>query len=255
MPRTPDPTRSPMTGQNGDSLRPPAYVVVPTETAWAGVDDGVARTMTRILGLCWTQGQRHTPPLTRKELVAALDRPRTTLSRHLAQLEALGWIRIERRGRRLVLHSLVRPSISPPAADAIDPDPAPPSRQASLLARPRPAVADALAAVGVENPMRDRLARDPALSPAWIWAWHLWTRHPHRANLNNPPGYVVRQLAAPTAPPDEYLALVTLTGEEHAALRAARYAGDGDLNDKLYRIYPLYQELYDEVQVVRASMA
>ncbi|MGD2041812.1 MAG: helix-turn-helix domain-containing protein [Anaerolineae bacterium] len=250
-----------MTDRDGPSLIPPAYVIVPTETVWADVDDGVARTMTRILGLCWTNDQRCTPPLTRAELADVLHRPRTTLSRHLRRLEALGWIEVEPRGRRLVIHSRVRPSprdgrgAPVPTPDRPGHAAPPPARRSHPAAQPRPRLVQALAAVGVENPMRDQLARNAALEPAWVWAWHLWTLHPHRANLTNPPGFVVRQLVDGTPPPDEYVTLVTLTDEEYTDLRAARYAGDGALDDKLYAVYPLYLELYAEVQAVRASMA
>jgi hypothetical protein len=250
-----------MTDPDGSSLIPPAYVIVPTETAWADIDDGVARTMTRILGLCWTHDQRCTPPLTRAELAGVLDRPRTTLGRHLRRLEALGWIEVEPQGRRLVIHSRVRPSTGEgretpvPAPDTLANTVPPAARRSHPGARPRPRLVQALAAVGVEDPMRDRLARDPALAPAWVWAWHLWTLHPHRATLNNPPGFVVRQLVEGTPPPEEYVTLVTLTGEEYTDLRAARYAGDGALDDTLYAVYPLYLELYEEIQAVRASMA
>ena len=67
--------------------RPPSYVNVPAPLAYAPVPDALVVTMIRIVGLCWTNGHRHTPPLTFEELVQLLDRPRTTLQRHLDILE------------------------------------------------------------------------------------------------------------------------------------------------------------------------
>jgi hypothetical protein len=62
----------------------------------------------------------------------------------------------------------------------------------------------ALRAIGVGNPKRDRLARQD-LDPAWVYAWNLWARHPQRQGLTNPVGYVIRKLESGERPPDEFL--------------------------------------------------
>ncbi len=88
--------------------RPPSYVNTPVPIAYAEADDALIVTMTRILGLCWRHDYERTPPLTPDELGELVGRPRTTLYRHLAILEKeLGWLRIERRNRRLVLRPQV----------------------------------------------------------------------------------------------------------------------------------------------------
>ena len=87
------------------STRPPSYVNVPTQVAYASVPDALVVTMIRILGLCWTSRYRYTPPLTFEQLAHLLDRPRTTLQRHLDILEReLGWLRRECQDRRFVLY-------------------------------------------------------------------------------------------------------------------------------------------------------
>ena len=87
--------------------RPPSYVNVPTSVAYAPVPDALVVTMVRILGLCWRNGYRRTPPLTLEQLARLLDRPRSTLHRHLEILEReLGWLRRERQDRCFVLHPL-----------------------------------------------------------------------------------------------------------------------------------------------------
>ena len=89
----------------GPGTRPPTYVNVPTQVAYAPVPDALIVTMLRALGLCWTNRHRHTPPLTTGELARLLDRPRSTLQRHLDLLEReLGWLRRERQDGRFILH-------------------------------------------------------------------------------------------------------------------------------------------------------
>ena len=109
--------------RSGPSARPPTYVNVPTQVAYAPVPDALVVTMVRILGLCWTNRYRHSPPLTTEQLARLLDRPRSTLQRHLDMLEReLGWLRREHRDRRFVLHPCPPFSVHPLPED-LDPSP------------------------------------------------------------------------------------------------------------------------------------
>ena len=81
--------------------------------------------MIRILGLCWTNRYRHTPPLTFEQLARLLDRPRTTLQRHLDILERdLGWLRRERQDHRFILHPCPPYSVHS-APEDLEPSPRP----------------------------------------------------------------------------------------------------------------------------------
>mgnify|MGYP001828351725 CR=1 FL=1 len=105
------------------TVRPPSYVNVPAAVAYAPVPDALVVTMLRILGICWTNRYRHSPPLTTEELVRLLDRPRSTLQRHLDLLEReLGWLRRERRDGRFVLHPCP-PFSAHPHPEDLDPSP------------------------------------------------------------------------------------------------------------------------------------
>jgi hypothetical protein len=188
---------------------PPAYVTLPVSIGYAAVDDGLIVTMVRILGLCWRGDRRCTPPLTRAELGELTGRPKTTLWRHLRRLEReLGWLRVEREGRHLVLYPRVE--VAPGSQTS---GPAEPQEVDGALWR-------ALQAAGVENPARDQIACDGVLDPAWVRAWHLWTQHPDRENLTNPAGLMVRRLQYRERPPQQYLQLAALTEQEMAELRA-----------------------------------
>jgi hypothetical protein len=237
---------------------PPTYVNVPVALAYAGsVDagsidaghhdaeahdagpnDALVVTMIRILGLCWAHGHRRTPALTPGELVELTGRPRSTLYRHLRALEDdLGWLRVERDSRRLVLYPLLP---SPPGEPPTTPTPTGAGDACGQRRR-------LLAAIGVVDPVREELARDPAIDPAWIRAWHLWTRHPHRANVTNPAGVVITLLREHLSPPDDYLQLALLTGRELAQLRAScSAAGPSRLNSALLKLRPLYLEVYGD---------
>jgi DNA-binding transcriptional ArsR family regulator len=215
---------------------PPAYVNVPVSIACAGVDNGLIVTMIRILALCWAHKHERTPPLTARQLADLIGRPPSTLHRHLVLLEEeLGWLRIDRRGRQLVL----RPLVAQQAA----------ARQPACRAPSghreggRDALRQALAEAGIENPARDRLARDAALDPAWVRGWRLWTRHPDRAGLTNPAGLIVQRLQNGEPPPDDYLKLAALTREEKTCLEESCWIGSGLLNGKLARLRPLYLEI------------
>ena len=226
-----------------NSALPPAYVNVPVPIAYAAVDDALIVTMTRILGLCWSYDYERTPAFVPDQLSDLIGRPRTTMYRHLSFLEKeLGWLRIDRVGRRLILRPLIdvaresrgvdAPSSAEPAASPINQE-----------------LCQALEDVGVEDPVRDQLARDGDLDPAWVHAWALWTRHPHRDNLTNPAGVIVRKLQGREPPPDGYLELATLTDRERSDLRASFWTGGAGLDDDLFRIRPLYLEIFGNSQV------
>ena len=86
---------------------PPDYIKLPPPIACADVDDALIVTMARILGLCWGHKYRRSPAYTPDELAELLGRPRTTLYRHLNRLQELGWLRVDRQDRRLVLQPLI----------------------------------------------------------------------------------------------------------------------------------------------------
>jgi hypothetical protein len=224
---------------------PPSYVNTPVPIAYAEVDDALIVTMTRILGLCWVHDYERTPSLAPDQLANLTSRPRTTLYRHLAVLEKdLGWLRVDHVGRRLVLRPLVGVAGGNEVAEQVHPhlSPAPGVASAPIHAELR----EALAAAGIENPARDQLARDPMLDPVWVHAWHLWTKHPHRANLTNPAGVIVRKLQGRQPPPDEYLELASLTVDERAEIRTSYWSGGRSLDDRLYDLRDLYFEVYGD---------
>ncbi|HHN93823.1 MAG TPA: ArsR family transcriptional regulator, partial [Anaerolineae bacterium] len=86
-----------------NSPYPPDYIKLPPTIACADVEDGVIVTMARVLGLCWTSRYRETSPLPPDRLAELVGRSRATLYRHLNRAQELGWLKVERRGRRLVL--------------------------------------------------------------------------------------------------------------------------------------------------------
>ena len=260
--------------------RPPSYVNVPTSVAYAPVSDAFLVTMVRVLGLCWRNGYRCTPALTIDQLSTLLDRPRSTLHRHLEGLEReLGWLRRERHGRRIVLYPLPpfadRPvsGLDPLPDEADDsaesgPDSEPESSpgasgpsvhgQNCVLGTPTPAELPAaraaqraellrrLAEVGIESPARERIAMDPAVEPDWVDAWQLWTQHPARANLSNPAGMLVSCLMHRNRPPKPYLRLVRLTPAETTQLRTSYWSGPRDLDPDLRQIRSLYIQLFED---------
>jgi hypothetical protein len=243
---------------DGNRLRPPSYVSVPVSVAYAGVEDGVAVTMTRILGLCWSRGHRRTPPLTLAELCELTARPDATLRRHLRRLEHdLGWLRVVRDGLYLTLYPRVQGTPPVPAEGAREaPEPVPtgPDPGEPHPGEPGPAglghdpgrsgeLWRALADAGVEEPARSELAADPALDPAWVRAWQLWTRHPHRQNLVNPVGALVQRLRSRQRPPEPYLRLAMLSAEEIAQLRESHWLGPAYLPDDLQGLHTLYAQV------------
>jgi hypothetical protein len=171
-------------------------------------------------------------------LSGLIGRPRTTLYRHLAILEKeLGWLRIERRDRRLVL----RPQLDVTATGQPTG-----SRARASPERGNDELRTALAAAGIENPAREQLARDRTIDPAWVRAWQLWTQHPHRANLSNPVGLVVRKLQGREPPPTGCLRLATLTDDEAGQLRNSFWTGGRGLNPELHRLHDLFFEVHGD---------
>lgn len=223
-------------------LRPPRFVCVPVALAYAEANDPALLTLIRILGLGWDHGGRRTPALSGDQLVRALGRSPRTLKRHLAYLEEQGWLRIDRLGEGLVL----RPRLEGlPALDVAEDDP----EADDVGSGPDHRLQEVLAKAGIENPVRDQLACDPALQPHWVEAWRLWTRHPERASLANPPGFIVQQLRAGYVPPLPYQHLVGLSPEELAELRFCSWGGDIDsLPQFLFDLLPLYLELQDVLE-------
>jgi len=176
---------------------PPSYVNTPVAIAYAGVDDVLIVTMTRLLGLCWSYDYERSPALTPEQLAELTGRPRSTLYRHLKQLREMGWIRVDQVGRRMVIRPL--------AARALHAeDPTVESREAANESHADDVLTQVLAEIGVQNPKRDQLARRD-LDPLWVRAWHLWARHPHRRSLTNPVGCIILKLEGGERPPEEFL--------------------------------------------------
>jgi hypothetical protein len=86
---------------------PPDYIKLPPAIACADVEDGVIVTMARVLGLCWTSKYKKTRPLAPERLAGLVGRSRATLYRHLKRAQELGWLKVEHRGRQLILQPLV----------------------------------------------------------------------------------------------------------------------------------------------------
>jgi hypothetical protein len=244
-------SKNPTPGRDG--LRPPSYVNVPVAVAYAAVEDGLVLTMVRILGLCWNSDHRRTPPLTLAELCHLTGRPDATLRRHLCRLEEeLGWLRIVRDGLHLTLY----PNLpAEPAGAPRQPGEGSGDSKSHVTACDRwspctPSLGSvelwrALQAAGVEEPARSELAGDPALDPAWVRAWQLWMRHPHRQTLVNPVGVLVQRLRRRQRPPEPYLRLAALGAGEIAQLRASRWIGVADLCEDLRALRALYFQVLD----------
>jgi len=86
---------------------PPSYVNTPVAIVYAGVDDALIVTMTRILGLCWAYDCERSPALTPEQLGKLTGRSRSTLYRHLKQPREMQWSRIDQAGRKIVIHAVV----------------------------------------------------------------------------------------------------------------------------------------------------
>ena len=164
---------------------PPDYIKLPPDVACADVDDALIVTMARILGICWDQKYRRSPPYTPDRLAELLGRPRTTLYRHLNRLQALGWLRVDHSDRRLVLQPLVSVTEGRAATR--------PSTSQVQYAFPEQlngdevALREALQEAGiVGRPLHELLALgvDPVVVRAWYW----WTWAPEQEWMENPAG-------------------------------------------------------------------
>jgi hypothetical protein len=241
-----------------DSPYPPDYIKLPPSIACADVDDALIVTMARILGLCWDHKYRRSPPYTPDQLANLLDRPRTTLYRHLNRLQQLRWLRVDRTERRLVLQPLVR--ITEGRSAAL------PSPGQVSCDFPEQGVSDdrelreALQEAGIiGRPFRKLLQQN--VDPVLVRAWHLWTWAQEQEWMDNPAGYVVNRLREGDEPPGEFLALARLTPDETAALKRAwarseQYMGWPSLdgNDRLQKIAPLWSTIYDAMRPAAVTL-
>ena len=235
-----------------DSPYPPDYIKLPPSIACAGVEDALIVTMARILGLCWDQKYRRSPPYTPDQLAGLLGRPRTTLYRHLNKLQELRWLRVDHHDRRLILQPLVRISegrlagFSPPNQAGYDF----PEQGTSTTHELR----EALQAAGIiGRPCRELLRQK--VDPTLVRAWHLWTWAREQEWMDNPAGYVVNRLREGDEPPAEFLELARLTPDETDLLKEAwagseQHRGWPSLegNDKLRRLAPLWAEIHNAMR-------
>ena len=231
---------------------PPDYIKLPPGIACADVDDALIVTMARILGLCWDQKYRRSPPYTPDQLAELLGRPRTTLYRHLNRLQALGWLRVEHNDRRLVLQPRVQVSAGQAAA------PSSPAQAGYGFPEQEAGDSDelvkALQEAGiVGRPFRE--LRQQRVAPVVVRAWYLWTWAREQEWMENPAGYIVNRLREGDPPPAEFLELAQLTPKETAALQGAwacseQYEGwpslEGD--ERLQRLAPLWVEIFQAVR-------
>jgi hypothetical protein len=231
---------------------PPDYIKLPPAIACAGVDDALIVTMACILGLCWDQKYRRSPPYTPDQLAELVGRPRTTLYRHLNGLQQLGWLRVDHHDRRLVLQPLVHfAEGQSPAACVSDragyhfPEQAADDHQE---------LREALQELGiVGRPCRELLRQ--GVDPGVVHAWYLWTWAPEQEWMDNPAGYVVNRLREGDMPPDEFLELAQLTPGEIAQLKevwagSEQYVGwpSLDENERLQRLAPLWATIFEAMR-------
>lgn len=235
---------------------PPDYIKLPPAIACAGVEDAVIVTMARILGLCWGHKYRRSSPYTPDQLAELLGRPRTTLYRHLKQLQQLSWLRVDRTERRLVLQPLIRISEGQPAvlAPANEVSHDLPEHEASDGHGLRQALHEA-GIVG--RPFRELLQQE--VDPTFVRAWTLWTWAREQEWLDNPAGYVVNRLRDGDLPPDEFLDLAQLTPDETAILVNAWASSEQTMgwpslhgHDKLRKLAPLWSAIQAAMRGNRA---
>lgn len=228
---------------------PPDYIKLPPAIACADEEDALIVTMTRILGLCWGQKYKKTSPYTPDQLCVLLNRPRTTLYRHLNKLQQIRWLKVDRQDRRLILQPLIR---------ILDGQPSPePSKQAGYefpMTDDKQALREALQEAGiVGRAFREMIQSD--VDPLAVRAWYLWTWAKEQEWMDNPAGYIITRLREGDAPPEEFLDLVLLTPEETARLVQAwvhseQYQGWPSLGgeEKLRRIAPLWAKIRDAMK-------
>jgi hypothetical protein len=233
---------------------PPHYIKLPPTIACADEDDSVKITMILILGLCWADRYRQTPPYTPAQLAELLKRSRATLYRHLNRLQELGWLLVHHvDGRRLVLQPRIRIVEGQPTT----PETAGPSGQAFPIEgemHDKPVLRDALQEAGITGRALRELLQEN-IDPVTVRAWYWWTWAPEQKWMDNPAGYIINRLRDGDEPPDEFLELVQLTPEETDRLVKAwvgseQYQGWPSLeeDEKLRRLAPLWAEVRDAMK-------
>lgn len=251
---------------------PPDYIKLPPAIACADVEDGVIVTMARVLGLCWASKYKKTSPLPPDQLADLVGRSRATLYRHLNRAQELGWLKVEHRGRRLVLQPLVHiagDSSTRSFQDTLNAPSEVPGQVEYDFLRSTASLAvagddpgnepngkgelgQALKEAGVIGRAFHELVQGD-LDAATVRAWHLWTWAPEQDWMDNPAGYVITRLRQGDEPPGEFLKLARLTPDEEARLREAwsgseRYSGWPSLDAELRRLAPLWADLYEAMR-------
>jgi hypothetical protein len=128
----------------------------------------------------------------------------------------LGWVRVERAQRCLVLRPLISssgnghslPEEQPPSPGS-PPDPLAAGFTSAAspggpLSHTHSDLEATLAAIGIQDPKRTALARHP-IDPLHVRAWYLWATDSARRGLANPIGAVIRQLERGEPPPAAFL--------------------------------------------------
>ncbi|MBN1658018.1 MAG: hypothetical protein JXA93_06425 [Anaerolineae bacterium] len=231
---------------------PPDYIKLPTDIACADVEDNVIVTMARILGICWDNKYRRSRPYTPDELAETVDRPRTTLYRHLNRLQTLGWLRVDHVDRRLVLQPLVR--ITEGKLSASKAEPQINHRLPEQKTGDNDHLREALQEAGIiGRPFHELF--EMGVDPNVVRAWHWWTWAPEQEWMENPAGYIVNRLREGDPPPDEFMRLARLTPDETALLRRAWVDGEQlmgwpmlDECPELQRIAPLWARIYNSMR-------
>lgn len=231
--------------------QPPSYIKLPVSIASAPVADNLIVTMTRILGLCWAQGYRQSPAYAPDELARRLDRPRTTLYRHLKKLEALNWLRVSHSQRRIVLYPLIRATgrfVAEVGADG--------AWTGSQATQPQAGadLREALAEAGIVGKAVHELVW-LEVDSVQVRAWDLWTWDPEQEWMTNTAGYIVNRLRQGDEAPEAYVALARLTPEETELLTRAwsyseQHQGWPSLagNERLRDLAPLWVEIYEAMR-------
>ncbi len=237
---------------------PPHYIKLPPTIACADEDDSVKVTMILILGLCWADRYRQTPPYTPDELAGLLKRSRATLYRHLNRLQELGWLQVHHvDGRRLVLQpciQIVEGQPTTPAAAGLGSRAFPMEGEMHDKEELRAALQEA----GITGRALRELLQEN-IDPVTVRAWYWWTWAREQEWMDNPAGYIISRLRDGDDPPEEFLEMVQLTPEATARLISAwvsseQYQGWHSLEDdkKLYRLAPLWGEVRDGMRGYRS---
>ena len=224
--------------------------------ACADEDDALKITMALILGLCWADRYRQTPPYAPDQLAQLLKRSRATLYRHLNRLQELGWLQVHHvEGRRLVLQPRVAIVEGCPAMPQATKAPGHDFSVGSEM-HDKKDLRAALQEAGITGRALRELLRDAEhINPATVRAWYWWTWAREQEWMDNPAGYIINRLREGDEPPDEYLELVQLSPEETTRLVQAwvsseQYQGWPSLEDdkKLHRLAPLWAEVRDAMR-------